>query len=73
TSVARGRLIFRLRGKIFSFHRNDKNRTACVKTGCHGEESFKTTWHLTTSCHVKRSLTCHGERPCASWPSWFLS
>ncbi|MEE0876191.1 MAG: hypothetical protein UIH18_02725, partial [Fibrobacteraceae bacterium] len=42
TSVARGRLTFRLRGKIFSLHRNDKN---CGQVqGCHGEESFKTTW-----------------------------
>ncbi|MEE0877606.1 MAG: hypothetical protein UIH18_09925 [Fibrobacteraceae bacterium] len=28
TSVARGRLTFRLRGKIFTFHRNDKKLAA---------------------------------------------
>ena len=45
TSVARGRLTFRLRKKSLSLHRNDKKLVASVKT------------------------TCHGERPCASWPS----
>ena len=36
---------------VTTFHRNDKNRTASVKT----------------SCHRERSANCHGERPCASW------
>jgi hypothetical protein len=52
--VARGRLTFRLRGKIFSLHRNDKIRMASHgqvqgchserSVNCHREESFKTTW-----------------------------
>ena len=47
--MARGRLIFRLRGKIFSEFASDKNREqiqGCHRersTNCHGEESFKTT------------------------------
>ena len=79
TSVARGRLTFRLRKKIFSFHRNDKNRAASVETTCHRERSVAICWQLVrrlllsfhsiamTSCWQVRE--CHGERVLASQSS----
>ncbi|MEE1277192.1 MAG: hypothetical protein UHC59_09385, partial [Fibrobacteraceae bacterium] len=57
TSVARGRLTFRLRGKILLGVSNDKSRVASVQTSCHHERSV--------ICHHERSVNCHRERSVA--------
>ena len=68
TRVARGRLTFRLRKKIFSLHRNDKNREqeprASVQTTCHRERLLRRRDHL-AFCHYERSINCHRERSVA--------
>jgi len=48
TNVARGRLTFRLRGKILFGVSNDKSRVASVQTSCHRERSV--------NCHRERSV-----------------